>query len=337
MHLGHYAGALENWVKLQSDYDCRFLIADYQVADYADDLPHVRASVWEVALDWLAVGLDPERSSFVIESLVPEHAELATWLSWFVPLGRLQRNPTLKAEMRDFGRRSVPVAFFTYPVMQVADILLQRADVVPVGEDQLPHIELTREVARRFNRLFQEVFPEPEGLVGRAPRLVGTDGQAKMSKSLDNAIYLKDTPAVVNEKVLSMYTDPTRIRATDPGHVEGNPVFLYHDLFNPDLEEVADLKERYRRGAVGDVEVKQKLAAALNTFLDPIRERRARYASDMRLVRDALAVGTERARKTAQNTMALVHEALDLGYLEKFRATSRTPRDPAAPLSSGPG
>lgn len=337
MHLGHYAGALENWVKLQSDYDCRFLIADYQVADYADDLPHVRESVWEVALDWLAVGLDPERSSFVIESLVPEHAELAMWLSWFVPLGRLQRNPTLKAEMRDFGRRSVPVAFFTYPVMQVADILLQRADLVPVGEDQLPHIELTREVARRFNRLFQEVFPEPEGLVGRAPRLVGTDGQAKMSKSLDNAIYLKDTPTVVNEKVLSMYTDPTRIRATDPGHVEGNPVFLYHDLFNPDLEEVADLKERYRRGAVGDVEVKQKLAAALNTFLDPIRERRARYASDMRLVRDALAVGTERARETAQATMALVREALDLGYLEKFRATSRTLRDPAAPLSSDPG
>ncbi|HJR53059.1 MAG TPA: tryptophan--tRNA ligase [Gemmatimonadota bacterium] len=337
LHLGHYAGALENWVKLQSDYDCRFLIADYQVADYADDLPHVRESVWEVALDWLAVGLDPERSSFVIESLVPEHAELAMWLSWFVPLGRLQRNPTLKAEMRDFGRRSVPVAFFTYPVMQVADILLQRADLVPVGEDQLPHIELTREVARRFNRLFQEVFPEPEGLVGRAPRLVGTDGQAKMSKSLDNAIYLKDTPTVVNEKVLSMYTDPTRIRATDPGHVEGNPVFLYHDLFNPDLEEVADLKERYRRGAVGDVEVKQKLAAALNTFLDPIRERRARYASDMRLVRDALAVGTERARETAQATMALVREALDLGYLEKFRATSRTLRDPAAPLSSDPG
>ena len=199
------------------------------------------------------------------------------------------------------------------------DDLLQRAEVVPVGEDQLPHIELTREVARRFNRLFGEVFPEPEGLVGRAPRLVGTDGQAKMSKSLDNAIYLKDTPAVVNEKVLSMYTDPTRIRATDPGHVEGNPVFLYHDLFNSDREEVADLEDRYRRGAVGDVEVKQKLAAALNAFLDPIRERRARYASNMGLVRDALAAGTERARKTAQSTMASVREALDLGYLEKFR------------------
>ena len=316
LHLGHYAGALENWVKLQSDYDCYFLIADYQVSDYADDLARVRESVWEVALDWLAVGLDPERSSFVIESLVPEHAELTLWLSWFVPLGRLQRNPTLKAEMRDFGRRSVPVAFFTYPVMQVANILLHRADLVPVGEDQLPHIELTREVARRFNRQFKEVFPEPEGLVGRVPRLVGTDGQAKMSKSLDNAIYLKDTPTVVDEKVRSMYTDPTRLRATDPGHVEGNPVFLYHDLFNLDREEVADLKDRYRRGAVGDVEVKQRLAAALNTFLDPIRERRAHYAAHMALVRDAVAVGSERARKTAQATMALVREALDLGYLE---------------------
>lgn len=319
LHLGHYAGALENWVRLQPDYDCYFLIADYQVSDYADDMARVREAVWEVALDWLAVGLDPERSSFVIESQIPEHAELALWLSWFLPLGMLERNPTLKAEMEDFGRKSVPVAFFTYPVMQVANILMPRAHLVPVGEDQLPHIELTREVARRFNRQFQEVFPEPEGLVGRVPRLVGLDGQAKMSKSLGNAIYLKDPPAVVNEKVGSMYTDPTRLRATDPGHVEGNPVFLYHDAFNPDREEVADLKDRYRRGAVGDVEVKRKLALALNTFLDPIRERRARFSANMGLVRDALAEGTHRARKAAQTTMALVREALDLGYFEKFR------------------
>jgi tryptophanyl-tRNA synthetase len=319
LHLGHYAGALENWVRLQSDYDCYFLIADYQVSDYADDMARVREAVWEVALDWLAVGLDPQRSSFVIESLVPEHAELTLWLSWLLPLGMLQRNPTLKAEMEDFGRKSVPVAFFTYPVMQVANILLPRAHLVPVGEDQLPHIELTREVARRFNRQFKEVFPEPEGLVGRVPRLVGIDGQAKMSKSLNNAIYLRDAPAVVHEKVRSMYTDPTRLRATDPGHVEGNPVFLYHDLFNPTQEEVLDLKDRYRRGAVGDVEVKQKLAAALNAFLDPIRERREQYAANMASVRDVLADGTDRARKLAQATMALVREALDLGYLEKFR------------------
>jgi tryptophanyl-tRNA synthetase len=318
LHLGHYAGALENWVKLQASYDCHFLIADYQVSDHADDLPRVREAVWEVALDWLAVGIDPERSAFVIESLIPEHAELTLWLSWFLPLGMLQRNPTLKAEMEDFGRKSVPVAFFTYPVMQVANILMPRAHLVPVGEDQLPHIELTREVARRFNRQFKEVFPEPEGLVGRVPRLVGTDGQAKMSKSLNNAIYLKDPPDVVTEKVRSMYTDPTRLRATDPGHVEGNPVFLYHNVFNPDRAEVADLEERYRRGAVGDVEVKVKLAAALNTFLEPIRERRARFAAHMGLVRDALAAGTERARREAKTTMALVRDALDLGYLDKF-------------------
>jgi tryptophanyl-tRNA synthetase len=319
LHLGHYAGALENWLRLQAGYDCHFLIADYQVSDHADDVARVREAVWEVALDWLAVGLDPAHSAFVIESLIPEHAELTLWLSWFLPLGMLQRNPTLKAEMEAFGRRSVPVAFFTYPVMQVANILLPRAHLVPVGEDQLPHLELTREVARRFNRQFREIFPEPEGLVGRVPRLVGIDGQAKMSKSLDNAIYLKDPPAVVTEKVRSMYTDPTRVRATDPGHVEGNPVFLYHDAFNRDRAEVDDLKDRYRRGAVGDVEVKQRLATALNTFLDPIRERRAHFAANMGLVRDALADGTSRARQAAQATMALVRDALDLGYLQKFR------------------
>jgi len=220
--------------------------------------------------------------------------------------------------MEDFGRKSVPVAFFTYPVMQVANILMPRAHLVPVGEDQLPHIELTREVARRFNRQFKPVFPEPEGLVGRVPRLVGTDGQAKMSKSLDNAIYLKDPAAVVNAKVRSMYTDPTRLRATDPGHTEGNPVFMYHDVFNSNVAEVGDLKERYRRGTVGDVEVKERLAMALNAFLDPIRERRARYEASMGLVRDALEQGTHQARKVAQETMALVRDALDLGYLNKF-------------------
>jgi tryptophanyl-tRNA synthetase len=255
----------------------------------------------------------------VIESQVPENAELTLWLSWFLPLGMLQRNPTLKAEMDDFGKKSVPVAFFTYPIMQVANILLPRAHLVPVGEDQLPHIEMTREIARRFNRQFKDVFPEPDGLVGRVPRLVGTDGQAKMSKSLNNAIYLKDSAAVVTEKVRTMYTDPTRLRATDPGHVEGNPVFMYHDAFNPDRAEVDELKERYRAGKVGDVEVKKKLAAALNAFLDPIRERRARYEATMSLLRDALESGTTRARAAAQETMALVRDALDLGYFTKHR------------------
>ena len=318
LHLGHYAGALENWLKLQVTYDCHFLIADYQVADYARDVARVRHAVWDVALDWLAVGLDPDRGAFVIESLVPEHAELMVWLSWLLPMGMLQRNPTLKAELEDFGRRSVPVAFFTYPIMQVANILLPRAHLVPVGEDQLPHIELAREIARRFNRQFKQLFPEPEALVSRVPRLVGTDGRSKMSKSLDNAIYLNDPPTVVREKVRAMFTDPTRLRATDPGRVEGNPVFAYHDAFNADAGEVADLKARYRRGTVGDVEVKEKLAGALNAFLDPIRDRRARFEGKMRLVRDALEYGTSRARQVAQETMALTRDALELGYLERF-------------------
>src|SRR4026209_1340526 len=292
LHLGHYAGALENWVKLQRQYDCSFLIADCQVSDYADDIARVREAVWEVALDWLSVGLNPAVSRFVVESLVPEHAGLALWLSWFVPLGMLQRNPTLKAEMEGFGRRSVPVAFFTYPVMQSANILIARAHLVPVGQDQLPHVEFTRAVARRFNRQVREVFPEPEAMVGRVPRLIGLDGRAKMSKSLTNAIYLRDDAATVADKVRGMYTDPTRRRATDPGHVEGNPVFMYHDAFNPDSAEVADLKERYTKGGAGDVAVKKKLAVAINALLDPIRERRAHFEARPKLVRDALDKGS---------------------------------------------
>jgi tryptophanyl-tRNA synthetase len=319
LHLGHYAGALENWLRLQDEYECFFLIADYQVSDYADEMQVVREAVFQVALDWLAVGLDPERAHYVIESLVPEHAELTVWLSWFVGLGRLQRNPTLKAEMADLEARgvdSVPVAFFTYPMMQVANILMPKAHLVPTGEDQSPHVELTREVARRFNRLFEsEVFPIPEGLIGRVPRLVGTDGNAKMSKSMGNTINLGDDPETVTRKVMSMYTDPTRLRATDPGHVEGNPVFMYHDAFNPDVDEVADLKERYRAGRVGDVEVKQKLARALNAMLDPIRERRAYYEARPDLVKQALAEGSAHARGVAERTMADVRAAMRLNYL----------------------
>ena len=317
LHLGHYAGALESWLRLQHEYECYFLIADYQVSDYADDFERVRDSVWQVALDWLAIGLDPATSHFIIESQVPENAELTTWMSWFLPLGMLQRNPTLKAEMADIeaGNKSVPVAFFTYPVMQASNILLPRAHLVPVGEDQLPHIEMTRELARRFNRQFAEVFPEPEGLVGRVARLVGTDGQAKMSKSRNNSIDLRDSEEVVNQKVRGMYTDPTRLRATDPGHVEGNPVFMYHDAFNPDLDEINDLKERYVVGKVGDVEVKQKLARALNNFLAPIRERRAYYDAHPNEVRDALEEGCEEGRRIGRETMAMVKDAMQINYL----------------------
>jgi len=319
LHLGHYVGALENWIRLQREYECFFLIADYQVSDYADDFDRVRESVFEVAMDWLAVGLDPEGSHYTIESMVPEHAELTTWLSWWVPLGMLERNPTLKAEMGDLeARGSVPVAFFNYPMMQVANILMPKAHLVPVGDDQLPHIEMTREVARRFNRKFErDVFPEPEALIGRVARLVGTDGDAKMSKSRNNAIFLKDDEDTVNQKVRGMFTDPTRLRATDPGHVEGNPVFIYHDAFNPDVDEVNDLKERYLVGKVGDVEVKQKLAKAINTFLDPIRERRAYYEARPDLVREALASGTAYSREVAQETIADVRDAMQINYLAR--------------------
>ncbi len=321
LHLGHYAGALENWIRLQKEYECFFLIADYQVSDYADDIDRVRDSVWEVALDWLAVGLDPENSHFCIESLVPQHTELTVLLSWFMPLGRLQRNPTLKTEMADLetGKKGVPVGFFIYPVMQVANILLPRAHLVPTGDDQLPHIEMTREMARKFNRDFGDVFPEPEALVGRVPRLVGIDGQAKMGKSLNNAIYLKDDAETVTRKVMGMYTDPTRLRATDPGHVEGNPVFMYHDAFNPDVAEVNDLKERYVKGTVGDVEVKKKLVIALNHLLEPIRERRAYYEARPDVVKEALDKGSRVEREAAEDTMRAVRSALKLDYIERGR------------------
>lgn len=312
LHLGHYVGALENWIRLQHEYECFFLIADYQaLGDHIDEIERIRQSVIDVTLDWLAVGLDPVNSTFVIQSAVPEHAELHMLLSMLVSVPRLERNPTLKAEMAELGRReNVSVGFFTYPVSQAADIMLPKAHLVPVGEDQMPHIELTREIARRFNRTYGEVFPVPEGLVGRVPRLVGIDGRAKMSKSLDNCIYLSDDAATVTAKVRRMYTDPTRIHATDPGHVEGNPVFMYHDAFNPDTEEVNDLKERYLTGRVGDVEVKQKLARALNAFLDPIRDRRAYYQTHMNEVKDALLDGTRRAKAVAERTMAEVREAM---------------------------
>jgi tryptophanyl-tRNA synthetase len=251
--------------------------------------------------------------------MVPQHAELTVLLSWFMPLGRLQRNPTLKAEMADLesGKKGVPVGFFVYPLMQVANILMPRAHLVPVGEDQLPHIELTREIARKFNRDFGEVFPEPEPLVGRVPRLVGTDGQAKMSKSIGNTIDLKDDAGTVNRKVMSMYTDPTRLRATDPGHVEGNPVFMYHDAFNPDSDEVNDLKERYVRGAVGDVEVKKKLAVAINNVLEPFRERRAYYEARPKLVQEALENGSRTGYAAADQTIEAVRHALKLDYFAR--------------------
>lgn len=330
LHLGHYAGALENWVKLQHEYDCSFLIADYQVSDYADDIPRVRSAVWQVALDWLAVGLDPERARFVIESMVPEHAELMIWLAWILPVGMLERSPTLKAEMQAIENpvdaktkgKSVPVAFYIYPVMQVANILMSRAHLVPVGEDQLPHLELTRETARRFNREFKPIFPEPEALLGRAPRLVGTDGNAKMSKSRGNTIDLKDSAETVAKKVRRMYGGPPR-GAKEPGKVKENPIFLYLDAFDHDAAQVQNLKERYERTGVSGKELKDRLTTVLNELLEPMRERRAKYESNRSLVREALEQGTKRGRAISQETMEMVRDALDLNYL---RSTDVQPR-----------
>jgi tryptophanyl-tRNA synthetase len=326
LHLGHYAGALENWVKLQHEYDCSFLIADYQVSDFAGDIPRVRKAVWDVALDWLAVGLEPERSSFIIESMVPEHAELMTWLAWFLPIGMLERNPTLKSEIEAIENpldgktkgKSVPVAFYIYPVMQVANILLSRAHLVPVGEDQLPLVELAREMARRFNRDFKPIFPEPEALLGRAPRLVGTDGNVKMSKSRGNTIDLKDSAEAVAAKVRRMYGGPPR-DAHEAGKVGENPIFLYLDAFDRDAAQVQSLKERYERTGVSSKELKDRLTTVLNELLEPMRERRAKYESNMSLVREALEQGTKRGRSTARETMEMVRDALDLNYL---RSTS---------------
>ena len=316
-HVGHYAGAFSQWLELQDEYESFFLLADYQVSDYADNLPWIRWGLWEVALDWLGVGLDPERSHFVIESGVPEFAELTLHLSWFLGLGHLQRNPTLKAELADLEAttKSVPVAFFNYPVMQIANILLPLAHLVPVGDDQLPHIEMTRDVALRFNRRFGDVFVVPEGRVGSVPRLVGIDGKGKMGTSAGNAIFLKDSEETLRAKVRSMFTDPKRLRATDPGTVEGNPVFMYHDAFNPDTAEVDDLKARYRTGRVGDVEVKDRLFNAMNAFLTPIRDRRAYWAERPDDVRDVLAAGTAVTKRRGEALLEQVRTALSLDYL----------------------
>lgn len=318
LHVGHYVGALHNWIELQDEYDCYFLIADYQaLGDHFHDIDLIRDSVLQVTLDWLSVGLDPEKSSFIIQSYVPEFAELTMLLSFITPLGMLERNPTLKGELDALPVERRSVGFYSYPMSQVADILLPRAHLVPVGDDQSPHVEMTREVARKFNRMFGEVFPESKTLVGDVPRLSGTDGQGKMSKSRGNAIMLSDDAGTVTKKVRGMFTDPNRIRADIPGKVEGNPVFEYHDAFNPNTAQVDDFKARYREGNIGDVEVKLALAEAINNFLDPIREKRAHYEQNMDLVEDALMTGVAKTRVIAAETMEMVRDAMRISSYTK--------------------
>ena len=328
LHLGHYVGSLENRLRLQEEYECFFLIADYHtLTTGADRTKEVAGNIRELVLDYLGVGIDPQKSTIYLQSLIPEVAVLQLIFSMLTTVPRLQRVPTLKEVMRDLKLETASLGLLSYPVLQAADILMVRADVVPVGKDQASHLEVTREIARRFNELYGTVFPEPETVTGRVGTLVGTDGQAKMSKSLDNAIYLSDDAATVTRKVSKMFTDPTRIHPTDPGHVEGNPVFIYHDAFNTDRAEVDDLKERYRKGTVGDVEVKQRLARALNEFLDPIRERRARFAADPKHLEVIIVEGSRVARREAQETL---HRCLERMGMDYFRAARDGAGPPAA-------
>jgi tryptophanyl-tRNA synthetase len=319
LHLGHYVGSLKNRVRLQDQYECFFIVADLHTLTTRPEKDHILAlndNIREVVLDYLSVGIDPEKSAIYLQSAVPEVYELNLIFEMLITVARLERVPSIKdmAAAANLGD-SLPFGLLGYPVLQAVDILLPRAHLVPVGKDNESHLEVTREIARRFNGLYDEVFPIPETLIGDVPSLIGTDGQAKMSKSLNNAIFLSDDAETVAQKVRGMYTDPARIRADIPGKVEGNPVFIYHDAFNPNIDEVEDLKARYRQGKVGDVEVKKKLTIAINNFLDPIRERRAQYSARPEIVDEILAAGTARYRAEARETMRLVRDAMGLKQL----------------------
>lgn len=317
LHLGHLVGSLKNRIKFQDEYECFFLIADlHMLTTHFDNVKEVESNIIEMVLDWLSVGMDPEKSTFYLQSQVPYITELYTILSMFCSVPRAERIPTLKEKIRDMDvGENYSVGLLGYPILMAADILMFKATKVPVGEDQLSHLELTRELARRYNHLYGEFFEEPQPIVSETSRLVGTDGNRKMSKSLNNCIYLSDDYKTVEKRVRSMYTDPKRIRADIPGTVKGNPVFIYHDAFNTNIEEVEDLKKRYSKGKVGDVEVKTKLARAINLMLEPLREKRSRYESKIDDVRDIIHNGTMMANKIAQNNINEI-----LGHMGLYRA-----------------
>lgn len=310
-HIGHLVGTLETWVALQEHYDCFFLIADLHVLTTDFEHPQrIQGNIVEVLADWIATGIDPERSTLVLQSAIPAHSQLTTLFGMLVTVARLSRVPTYKEQLQQLGL-TPSLGLLAYPVLQAADILLYKAGHVPVGEDQLPHLELTREIARRFNQLYGETFPEPQDILSSTPRLPGTDNRT-MHTSYGNAIALRDTPEITYSKVLSMYTDPSRIHANDPGHVEGNPLFAYLDVFHPDVAQVTEYKDRYRKGEVGDVELKRKLAEVLNERLSPIRARRIELLRDPDTLLEILKTGTERARPIAEATLAEVEAKLGL-------------------------
>ena len=312
LHLGNLVGALQNWIKLQDKYDSFHFVADWHMltTEYANTA-ELQSNIQEMVADWLAVGLDPEKATFFVQSRLPEHAELFLIFGMVTPLGWLERVPTYKEQLDNLqGRDLHTYGFLGYPVLQAADILIYKAGYVPVGEDQVPHVELTREIARRYNQFYGEIFPEPQSLLTPSPRLRGTDGR-KMSKSYDNAIFLSDPPDVVDKKFRGMMTDPARKRRHDPGDPEKCPVFDHHLIFSP--QEVIERVDRECRTAeIGCVECKKLMARQLNEYLAPIQERRKVYERDPQKVWDVLAAGTEKARRVAQETMGEVRAATKL-------------------------
>ena len=319
LHLGHYIGSVESRLRLQDEYECIFIIADLHMLTTKQtraDIAAVPQNIHDQVLDQLAVGIDPEKVTYYVQSVVKEIYQLNLIFEMLVTVPRLSRLPSLKEMARNahIEEDQMPFGLLGYPVLQAGDILLPRASLVPVGKDNEAHVEITREIARRFNYLYGEVFPIPDVLVPEVGTLVGIDGQGKMSKSLGNAILLSDDAKTVEQKVRGMYTDPNRVRADIPGRVEGNPVFIYHDAFNPNKDEVDDLKDRYRQGTVGDVEVKKKLALALNNFLDPIRERRAMYAAKPGFIDEMIHAGNQKVQAIAAQTVCMVEDAMGLTY-----------------------
>jgi len=313
LHLGHYVGSLANRVKLQDEYDTFIIIADVQALTTNFEHPErLKGDVHQVAEDYLATGLDPEKATIFVQSLIPEIAELTIFYSMFITVNVLRHNPTIKTEAKQYGYQDMTYGFLGYPVSQAADITFCKANLVPVGADQVPHVEFARKIARRFNELYKPVLVEPEALVGEVGRLVGTDGSAKMSKSIGNCIYLSDSPQEVEQKVNMAITDPARMRRADLGHPDVCTVFAYHKVFNPGF--VKELRKECETAGIGCVDCKKRLSAEINALLEPMRERRSKYLAKPKLVDEILIAGTERAREEGAKTMAEVREAMQLDY-----------------------
>ncbi|MGE5702417.1 MAG: tryptophan--tRNA ligase [Clostridia bacterium] len=313
LHLGHYVGSLKNRVSLQHQYETFILLADVQALTTHFENPKlIGDNLRNVALDYLAVGIDPDKATIFVQSMVPEIAELTIFYSMFVTVNSLRHNPTVKAEAAERGYEDLYYGFLGYPVSQTADITFCKASIVPVGEDQLPHMEQTRRIVRRFNELYAPVLVEPKAIVGDIPRLVGLDGNSKMSKSLDNAIYLDSSPEEVNDRIRKAKTDPARIHKTDPGHPDVCPIYAYHKAFRP--EGADEIRELCSKGQIGCVACKQKIASSINDMLEPMRERRQHYEQNRKQVDEILLAGTQKARTIGQETMKEVRDAMGINY-----------------------